>query len=683
MTKLSLLTLILTTIFNLNSVQTTTRPLDANGTNGVYLEAPLNTLPSGERPAKVILGFNHSSALMTNGNVYMWGRNQAGQLGNESTDDSRIPVNITQQFPANDRVTDLFLGQDFSSALTESGQVFMWGQNNYGQLGNGSTTSSNVPVNITNQFPSENKVIALSLGTFHVGALTDIGRVYVWGFNGFGEIGDNSSSSKNVPLEITSLYSSTDPVVQISMGNYSSSARTQSGSIFTWGWNGDGQLGDGTKIDRREPVNVTSNVPLVANESIDQLFMAGYHAMAFTSNRRVFTWGKNHYGQLGNGTLNDQSLPGDISNQFPAEESISSVSIGFVHTSALTESGNVYIFGHNFRGRLGDGGLADRTTPFSLASRFPSDVTIAQISMGASHSSALTTRGSIYIWGFNLYGQLGIDSTTQEFNTPQLLNALVPAPFSIITLDTNEGDPLAPLEGEPNTPVVAPAQPTRTGYTFAGWYTDEALTTPYVFTVFPETDLTLYAKWTINSYTLTFLTDGGTTIEAMTQNYGTSITSPADPTKKGYTFVEWNPSIPTTMPAENLNITAMWELNVDAVQIVIDLIAALPPIADITTDDAPQVEAARLAYDDLIDEQKQLVTNYETLIEVELKIQSLSGGFPFWVLLLLIPIGYVGYRYRKFFFLLFKKDKKDEEETEDKNDKVTTATPKKPRSKKK
>ena len=123
-----------------------------------------------------------------------------------------------------------------------------------------------------------------------------------------------------------------------------------------------------------------------------------------------------------------------------------------------------------------------------------------------------------------------------------------------ITFDTNGGTEIAPITQAPGSTVTAPEDPTRTGYTFAGW--DQEIPA-----IMPEEDVTITASWQINQYTITFNTDGGTTIDPITQDYGSTVTAPEDPTKTGYTFLGWNQAIPSTMPAENITITAMWEIN--------------------------------------------------------------------------------------------------------------------------
>ena len=123
-----------------------------------------------------------------------------------------------------------------------------------------------------------------------------------------------------------------------------------------------------------------------------------------------------------------------------------------------------------------------------------------------------------------------------------------------LTFDTNGGSAIAPITQDYGTAITAPADPTKTGYTFAGW-------TPAIPATMPAENMTIKAKWAVNQYTLTFDTNGGSTIAPITQDYGTAITAPADPTKTGYTFAGWTPVIPTTMPAENMTVKAQWRYN--------------------------------------------------------------------------------------------------------------------------
>ena len=123
-----------------------------------------------------------------------------------------------------------------------------------------------------------------------------------------------------------------------------------------------------------------------------------------------------------------------------------------------------------------------------------------------------------------------------------------------ITFDTNGGSEITPITQDYGTAITAPANPTREGYTFIGW--DKAIPA-----TMPAENMIITAKWKVNQYTITFDSNGGSEIAPITQDYGTAIAAPADPTREGYTFIGWDKAIPTTMPAENMTVTAQWEIN--------------------------------------------------------------------------------------------------------------------------
>ena len=149
-----------------------------------------------------------------------------------------------------------------------------------------------------------------------------------------------------------------------------------------------------------------------------------------------------------------------------------------------------------------------------------------------------------------------LDDTKYDFNAAVTGNMTLTARWTVnqytITFDTNGGSAVAPITQDYGTDITAPADPTRGGYTFIGW--DKAIPA-----TMPAGDMTLTAQWRINRYTVTFDTDGGSAVAPITQDYGTAITAPADPTREGYTFMGWDKEIPTTMPAGDMTITAKWK----------------------------------------------------------------------------------------------------------------------------
>ena len=151
-----------------------------------------------------------------------------------------------------------------------------------------------------------------------------------------------------------------------------------------------------------------------------------------------------------------------------------------------------------------------------------------------------------------------LDGEVYDFDTPVTTDLTLTAHWTAnqytITFDTAGGSEIAPITQDYGTPITAPAAPIRTGYTFAGW-------SPALPAAMPAENMTVTAQWTVNQYTITFDTAGGSAIAPITQDYGTAITAPADPTRNGYTFAGWSPALPATMPAENMTVTAQWRVN--------------------------------------------------------------------------------------------------------------------------
>ena len=167
------------------------------------------------------------------------------------------------------------------------------------------------------------------------------------------------------------------------------------------------------------------------------------------------------------------------------------------------------------------------------------------------------------------------DGKAYDFAAPVTEDLTLTAKWTVnqytLTFDTDGGSAIAPITQDYGTAVTAPADPTRTGYTFAGW-------TPEIPATMPAENLTIKAKWTVNQYTITFDTDGGSAIAPITQDYGTAVTTPADPTRTGYTFAGWTPEIPPAMPAENMTIKAKWTVNQYTLTFDTDGGSAIDPI---------------------------------------------------------------------------------------------------------
>jgi hypothetical protein len=201
-----------------------------------------------------------------------------------------------------------------------------------------------------------------------------------------------------------------DQIIQVKTGSNHSAVLTKGGRLYTWGSNEYGQLGIENEIMRNFPSEITDRFDLLSDEKIIAIAMREFFSAALTSEGRVFTWGSNLYGQLGDGTRVSRFKPTDITNQFDLQEDdkIIEISIGFWHSSILTQTGRVFTWGSNGSGRLGDGTSFNSDIPIEITDNFDllENDYIVQIEMGGWHSAALSKMGQVYLWGWNEYGQI-------------------------------------------------------------------------------------------------------------------------------------------------------------------------------------------------------------------------------------------------------------------------------------
>jgi len=486
---------------------------------------------------EIELGDMHGSILTMDRRIITWGINSSGQLGDGTTVNKKYLIDITDHFELLEEETmiDVALGYEFSAALTSNGRLFLWGDNFDGQLGIGSATDSYVPVEITNQFEliGEETIIKIDLGLHHCLALTSNDRIFAWGYNFYGQLGDGTMINKNIPTDITSSFSfnENEKVKDVSLGAYYSTVLTTDGRIFTWGTNMYGQLGDGTNIDKHTPVDITSNFVLTENEEIIQISMNGYVSSAITSEGRIFTWGWNIFGQLGDNTFVNKNVPTEITANFSLieDETITNIWLGVHHSSALSSNNKVFVWGNNGYGQLGDGTLINKSIPIEITSFFDllENEKVTELSLSQFNSSALTNNGRVFTWGSNAYGLLG-NNTNIDSNIP--INISIPLKYFL----------LKSLPFGYHTKIF-PYIPTPDGYSYSDWYADEELTTLYVFNRMPEENLLLYSHKDPIDYLINYQLNGGTnhpdnplTYTVLSKDFILK-----DPIKTGYTFLGW------------------------------------------------------------------------------------------------------------------------------------------------
>ena len=258
--------------------------------------------------------------------------------------------NTDYDFTPAGEITQIAAGDSHSAAVTKDGDLYMWGANGSGQLGIQSNAASNIPVKVNNSSSTlpEKSVKYVALGSYHSAAITKDGSLYMWGYNNYGQLGNESSGNyeKSVsPIKIM------ENVAAVSLGRWRSAAITKDGSLYMWGWNRFGELGNGTTNELTRPQRVAANV-----QSVE---LGNYHTTAVSKDGGLYTWGYNNYGQLGNGTTNNSYTPVKIMSDVVS-------SAGGSHTIALKKNGTVYTWGDNEYGELGNGNKSNQTSPVAI-----------------------------------------------------------------------------------------------------------------------------------------------------------------------------------------------------------------------------------------------------------------------------------------------------------------------------
>jgi len=346
-----------------------------------------------------------------------WGDNSVGQLGSNGTFNTPIPVPVDMSGVLSGKtVVATAAGNGpmpLSLALTSEGNLFAWGYNSDGQLGNNSTTSSSVPVAVDMSGVLAGKtVVAIAVNMGHSLALTSDGQVFAWGNNSGGQLGNNStaSSSVAVPVDMSGALAG-KTVVAIAAGDMHSMALTSDGNVFAWGSNWSGQLGNNSTTSSPVPVPVDMNGALAGKTVVAIAGMS--HSLALTSDGQVFAWGNNFSGQLGNNSTANSPVPApvDMSGAL-AGQTVVAVAAGMGHSLALTTDGKVFSWGNNYSGQLGNNSTTSSPVPVPVDTSGPlAGKPVATIAAGDMHSMALTSDGQVFAWGYNSFGQLGNNST--------------------------------------------------------------------------------------------------------------------------------------------------------------------------------------------------------------------------------------------------------------------------------
>ena len=386
---------------------------------------------AGKTVVSIACGRAHCLVLCSDGTLASWGSNSSGQLGNNSTTSSSVPVRVTTTGTVleNKTVASIMAGSSFSLVLCTDGTLAAWGNNSSGQLGNNSTTRSLVPVAVTTAgTPLQNKTVAVaSAGNDFSLAVTSDGIAVAWGSNFEGKLGINSSAITRSLLPVavatsgTALQGKTVKAVTAS-GNWDDGlALCTDGTLAAWGANESGELGSAPfKIGFLggfvvKPVAVVTT-GVLAGKSVKSLTAGRAFAEVLCSDGTTVTWGVGTSGQLGNNSRINAGVPVTIdSTGVLAGKTVTAVAPGYDHSLILCSDGTLAVWGDNTQGQLGIGSSPSFDTPVPMVSTgVLASKTVVRGAAGRAHSLLLFADGTLAACGDNGYGQLGLGSVPNK-----------------------------------------------------------------------------------------------------------------------------------------------------------------------------------------------------------------------------------------------------------------------------
>lgn len=356
--------------------------------------------------------YGEHSLLINDGTTYAWGANGYGQLGIGNKLNHTTPVAVDGTFSA------VSIGGAHGVALdtASGGTVWAWGHNSYGQLGDNTAVTKTTPVQVlaTDGETYLTGVKAIAAGGRHNLAIADDDTVLAWGSNTYGQLGDGSKTTSRIPVKVSGLTG----VTAIAAGGEFSLALKSDGTVLAWGNNSKGQLGIGTTVSSSTPVQVLmldesteedleDTVPL---SGITAIVAGGSHALALKSDGTIYAWGYNEFGQLGDGTISTRKVADTVDKlqdgKYVPVTGATAIAAGLDHSVAIID-GVVNAWGYNYYGQVGNGATLKSYDPVKTPQAVIGLSGIEAIIATGHHCIAVDSSGTVWTWGRNTHGQLG------------------------------------------------------------------------------------------------------------------------------------------------------------------------------------------------------------------------------------------------------------------------------------
>lgn len=351
---------------------------------------------------QISAGNQHSLAIGRNGRAWGWGANTAGRLGDNSQTLRITPVSV-----AGSAKTFRYIsaGGQHSIAIDKYGRAWGWGSNGYGQIGENSVSERCTPVSVAGAVKTFCKI---SAGSDHSLAIDKYGRVWGWGYGYGAQLGNNLSGISLTPVSVAGAKKT---FCWISAGSVHSLAIDKYGRAWAWGSNDAGQLGNNSLSTALTPVSIVGSV-----KTFCKISASANHSVAIDKYGRAWTWGFNSVGQLGNNSTTNCLTPVSVAG---VAKTFCKISSGGANCLAIDKYGRVWGWGYNNFGQLGDNSTTNRLTPVSLAGAAK---TFCLISAGDKHCLAIDKNGRAWGWGYNGSGRLGDNSTIDRLTPVRVCN---------------------------------------------------------------------------------------------------------------------------------------------------------------------------------------------------------------------------------------------------------------------